>query len=54
MLPVVTADEMRKIDAETIKKHVPGIELMENAGRGVKEAIAARWKPRKGALPSVF
>jgi NAD(P)H-hydrate epimerase len=49
MLPVVTADEMRKIDAETIKKHVPGIELMENAGRGVKEAIAARYEPRKGA-----
>lgn len=48
MLPVVTADEMRAIDRITIDKFVPGIELMENAGRGVKDAIAARWEPGKG------
>jgi hydroxyethylthiazole kinase-like uncharacterized protein yjeF len=47
MLPVVTADEMRKIDRATIDKYVPGIELMENAGRGVADAIKARWKPKK-------
>ncbi len=48
MLPVVTADEMKKMDRITIAKFVSGIELMESAGRGVKEAIAARWKPRRG------
>jgi len=49
MLPVVTADEMRKIDGITIKKFVPGIDLMESAGSGVAGAIAARWERRKGA-----
>ncbi len=48
MLPVVTADEMRKIDGITIKKFVPGIELMESAGAGVAGAIAARWEPKRG------
>lgn len=47
MLPVVTADEMRKIDRVTIDKFLPGIDLMENAGRGVKDAIAARWEPQR-------
>lgn len=47
MLPVVTAGEMRKIDGVTIEKFVPGIDLMENAGLGVKDAIAARWGPQK-------
>ena len=49
MLPVVTADEMRKIDAITIERFVPGIDLMESAGSGVRDAITARWEPRKGA-----
>jgi len=49
MLPVVTADEMRQMDRVTIEKFVAGIDLMENAGRGVKDAIAARHKPSKGA-----
>lgn len=49
MLPVVTADEMREMDRVTIEKFVPGLDLMEGAGRGVKEAITARWEARKGA-----
>ena len=38
---------MRKIDGVTIEKFVPGKDLMENAGQGVKDAIAARWEPQK-------
>lgn len=49
MLPVVTADEMREMDRVTIEKHVAGIDLMESAGRGVKEAITARHKPSRGS-----
>jgi NAD(P)H-hydrate epimerase len=40
---------MRKMDRVTIEKFVPGIDLMESAGRGVKDAIAGRWEPAKGA-----
>jgi NAD(P)H-hydrate epimerase len=48
MLPVVTADEMRAMDRATIDKFVAGIDLMENAGRGVADVISARWEPRRG------
>ena len=38
---VLTAEEMRELDAETIGGvGVPGVVLMENAGRGVASVIA--------------
>ncbi len=40
---VLTAEQMQKVDAETIARVVPGIELMERAGRGVAKAILARY-----------
>jgi NAD(P)H-hydrate epimerase len=47
LIPVLTAEEMRSIDEETIRNHVPGIKLMENAGKGVAEEIIKNLKPRK-------
>ncbi|MFH1311839.1 MAG: NAD(P)H-hydrate dehydratase [Candidatus Eisenbacteria bacterium] len=49
MIPVLTAEEMRSIDKETIRNHVPGIKLMENAGKGVAEEIIKNIKPRKAS-----
>ena len=40
---VLTAEQMQKVDAETIARVVPGLELMERAGRGVVKAIFARF-----------
>jgi len=40
---VLTAEQMQKVDAETIARVVPGIDLMERAGRGVAKAILARY-----------
>jgi NAD(P)H-hydrate epimerase len=40
---LVTADEMRALDREVIERlGVPGVVLMESAGRGVVDVIAAR------------
>jgi ADP-dependent NAD(P)H-hydrate dehydratase / NAD(P)H-hydrate epimerase len=36
---LLTADEMRALDAATIRGGVPGEELMERAGRGIAEAL---------------
>jgi ADP-dependent NAD(P)H-hydrate dehydratase / NAD(P)H-hydrate epimerase len=47
LIPVVTAREMGRIDEETIRDHVSGRLLMERAGAGVREEIAARWKPAR-------
>jgi hydroxyethylthiazole kinase-like uncharacterized protein yjeF len=49
LIPVVTAKEMRAIDKETIQGFVPGLKLMENAGRGVVEHIIRSFKPPKTA-----
>jgi NAD(P)H-hydrate epimerase len=38
---------MRGIDEVTIRDHVPGITLMENAGKGVTEELLAALKPGK-------
>ncbi len=38
---VLTATQMQKVDEETIAHVVPGLELMERAGRGVARAILA-------------
>ena len=39
---VLTAQEMQQVDAETIARVCPGLELMERAGRGVAKAILTR------------
>lgn len=40
---LLTADEMSRADRVTIERGIPGIVLMENAGRAVAEAAAARY-----------
>lgn len=40
---VLTAEQMQKVDADTIAGGVPGITLMERAGRGVAELILFRY-----------
>ncbi len=41
-MKLVTSEQMQQIDRETIDSHgIPGPELMENAGRGIAERIAA-------------
>jgi NAD(P)H-hydrate epimerase len=43
-LKVVTADQMKNLDRRTIKERgMPGIDLMENAGKGGTEAILRRF-----------
>jgi hydroxyethylthiazole kinase-like uncharacterized protein yjeF len=43
-MKVVTAEEMRNIDMQTIQEvGIPGVVLMENAGMGVVRAIEDRW-----------
>jgi ADP-dependent NAD(P)H-hydrate dehydratase / NAD(P)H-hydrate epimerase len=37
---VVTSEQMRRLDEETIKRFVPGLTLMERAGQGVFDALA--------------
>lgn len=49
MIPVVTAEEMRRIDRRAIEVlGIPGTTLMENAGRGAAEVIAERFSPVAG------
>ncbi|HXV13643.1 MAG TPA: NAD(P)H-hydrate dehydratase [Candidatus Krumholzibacteria bacterium] len=47
---VLTSEQMQKVDAETIARVVPGIELMERAGRGVAKGIAARVERGKAVI----
>ena len=49
MIPVVTGEEMRRIDRRAIEVlGIPGTTLMENAGRGAAEVIADRFSPVAG------
>lgn len=48
-LAVLTVQECYRADQLAAEAGVSGTELMENAGRAVAEAIAARWSP--GELP---
>jgi len=49
-LELPTVDEMYRADALAIDGGVPGVELMENAGAVIAEAIRARWDPRPVAV----
>ncbi|MBI4611928.1 MAG: NAD(P)H-hydrate dehydratase [Candidatus Rokubacteria bacterium] len=49
MLPVFTAAEMRALDQRAMTRlGIPGIRLMENAGRGATRAILAHFGSQKG------
>ncbi len=49
MIPVVTAEEMRRIDRRAIEGlGIAGTTLMENAGRGAAQVIADRFSPIAG------
>ncbi len=43
---LLSVEEMSQADAAAIASGVAGVELMENAGRAVAEAIKARWDAR--------
>jgi NAD(P)H-hydrate epimerase len=46
-MKLVTAEEMRRIDAITIQeRNITGLELMERAGESVAETILAEYQPR--------
>jgi len=47
LIPVVTTPEMQKIDEHTIRDYVPGLDLMENAGKGVADELLSRFEPKK-------
>lgn len=50
MIPVLTGAEARAFDGRLISRGVPGVVLMENAGRGATEVILREAK--EGGLPS--
>ena len=55
MRTIVSAKEMRWCDDATIRKHgIPGLKLMENAGRGVAEAVARECGPPNGKHILIF
>lgn len=54
-MKLATAEQMRKLDAMAINKYgIPGIVIMENAGRGTVQAMTGRFGSPKGRLVSIF
>ncbi len=54
-MKVVTADQMKALDRKTIhEKGVPGIDLMENAGKGATEVILRRFPNLAGKRVAVI
>lgn len=58
MLPVFTADEMRRVDRRAVRElGIPGATLMENAGRGaaarIQAALPELGLPRRGVRVAV-
>jgi len=58
VLPVFTADEMRRVDQRAIRElGLPGVTLMENAGRGaaerIVEALPGLALPRRGTRVAI-
>lgn len=53
-MQIVTGAEMKRIDEETIKRFVPGLTLMEQAGQRVMERIEAEFGSVEGLLVSLF
>ncbi len=52
---VVTADEIRELDRRAIEEAgIPGVVLMENAGRAVVDQIERRYGPLAGKVVAVF
>jgi hydroxyethylthiazole kinase-like uncharacterized protein yjeF len=51
---VVTGNEMKRIDEETIERFVPGLTLMERAGQRVFERIVREFAPAEGLVVSVM
>src|SRR5919201_3576583 len=58
MLPVFSADEMRRLDQRAIRElGIPGATLMENAGRGaaacIQAALPGLGLPRRGTRVAI-
>ena len=51
---IVTGNEMKRIDEETIERFVPGITLMERAGQRVYERLCADFGPIESRKVSIF
>ena len=47
---LLTPQQMSEADRLTIAGGVPGIELMENAGRAIADAVSRRWAPRPAVV----
>jgi len=54
-MKLATALEMRELDRLTIKQYgVPGVVLMENAGRGLVDEVVRAWGPPAGLRCVIF
>ncbi|HMY21292.1 MAG TPA: bifunctional ADP-dependent NAD(P)H-hydrate dehydratase/NAD(P)H-hydrate epimerase, partial [Polyangium sp.] len=52
MIPVLTRAQMRAFDKYAIEScHVPGVVLMENAGRGAADVLSAMIQERTDLAP---
>ena len=53
-LPVATGTQMREVDRTAIEERkIPGLELMENAGKGIARAMRKYFGPVRGRNLSV-